>query len=454
MGLWVKFVGVVLAELALVLALTAVDPFAIRKHSDSATLSAVLASLAPFEAINRVPKATVILVTDEGVRGSDLSTPPDHGYYIRFLDLIHAYRPAAVVLDFDFPQPRGYTQRLALRIEQYNRRAPFPVIVPAPGPADRAQCERDRDLFTLVAPLNDLTGRGIIQAHPKTDGITLHLMEDGVCDGQPRPALALAAYREWLAFHDRAPPPADAMPPVIIPSWTYGRPPQTGLGGAACPDQPTTVRGAFTLFRDIALRHSSLPWSQDPDILCLPHPWAADADVLSKFDEDTLREWIEGKVVFIGGHMAGIHDVAKHPVVGDMPGVFFHATAFETLVDKAEMALRPWGSWNGLPLDTLLEVSVLFLILVANEAFRRREQPPPHSTTGGALARNISAALWKPALYLLVLGLLILGAVLYTHLVLLHPPLNWFGILGVISIFAFQMVKRRLLAAWTAHHPV
>lgn len=172
--------------------------------------------------------------------------------------------------------------------------------------------------------------------------------------------------------------------------------------------------------RDKKLRHSC------PPFLSIS---ASSLSKYSAFDDDSLREVIQDKIVMVGYYLSGGTDLVRSPVHGSIPGVYKHAMALDNLI-------RLNGSHWRVPKDIglfnlnssdLLEIFVGYLALFGVSWFRIKMDDEKNDTKQSKAKKLIHASI-PTALIVSI----ILGSILISHFILKVGAPSWYGLLLIL----------------------
>jgi hypothetical protein len=160
---------------------------------------------------------------------------------------------------------------------------------------------------------------------------------------------------------------------------------------------------------------------------------------------------IKDRIVLLGVAYSGSNDLVPTPIHGRLPGVYLHAMALDNLITQDGGYIRKPpdlqdkddpGYWllGSLSVASVLEVISIQLMqwiyvrLRSGEDRIRDRARRPDEEGGSPFLRNLSATmLTGPALLVAMAFSASLIAWLIAT-VLLYPPVNWLGILGVLIV--------------------
>lgn len=249
-------------------------------------------------------------------------------------------------------------------------------------------------------------------------------------DGSMKPTPATMLYRLVAGAPEFA-EGSDASPMVVM--WGYD-PPQSAA-------QADAARCAFaeTLFARVragvsAVLNGILTNAREASVQSMiMQPCAfhveipADELVPANFkSEFRFRELLRDSYVFIGADIAGAQDVVRSPVHGELPGVYFHAMAFDNLMTYGANYFRPSRQVNLLvvkpPLNDLVEILLIGVGVLASLI-----------VVQSGLARTTILKLFLVFSLFLVCAAAVAGAAVTSHI----ASINWVGafLSGAINIF-------------------
>ncbi|HJV28009.1 MAG TPA: CHASE2 domain-containing protein [Aromatoleum sp.] len=270
-------------------------------------------------------KIGVVLVDEPSLAQSKATWPPKYGYHADQLEAIATYRPKAIFVDMLFVDRRADAsiKRLAQTLCDIRSQG-IPVFLArdmAPGSIGiREELQGDCAIPVAVdyeADDIDHLARDYALVHAEPDGESVVSPALGLYQGLDRPGLESAAAPEL------APTPMSVVWGVASASTADENRIVNRAGEPVCDPYERGKRSE--LFR--LLLPSSNP-------ACAFHATVR-AYELRAPDEGQSRELagkLEGRVVFYGASLASTGDFLSSPLHGRIPGVYFHAMAYDNLL--------------------------------------------------------------------------------------------------------------------------
>lgn len=267
-----------------------------------------------------------------------------------------------------------------------------------------------QERLAAVSKLTVNAWRGYDQNYPLVDG------------GQATAAFDL--YRSYCGRDSTrcAPPTIDLRDPNLPPlavTW----------GGAqastdviktrtlACPE-PANWLMAVSKQLAFGLTNGLFSTPEPPRPPCPYHEVVHISDLIHAIDmglTDSLKQSVEGRVLFYAVDLDGLEDRVVSPVHGSLPAVFAHAMAFDNLLTQGANYTRPKDSFSDW-WELATWVAVVIAVLASQGAMARRQ-------TGNALTRL--------ALMCLASGVVILTSISLSNWAFNYIPVNGLGLLSL-----------------------
>lgn len=387
----------------------------------------------------------VILIDDQSLNEDGFIYPPELFYYAEIVDHLQALGAASVFIDIIFRDVRPGLQEFAVALKEAKKTMPV-FLASTVSEGYRNDCQ-ERVLLELTE-----AAAGFAAVFSQEGGFERYALDHAPCVSQKsasaeklseprRASAALLLYRDWCRQNGRvcaaAPgllsdPPAFLEPMVV--RWRDT--PVDPLSPETC---QTPVRGLWGAIGRMFLRlyDRAFPeFSDDPgrnavSIQCIPLRVLQSA-ALSALSDQKLRKLIEGRPVFLGFALAGANDVIDSPTAGTVPGVTFHATAFENLVAFGDRYFRqPPKLWGGIGADTLIEAAMLALALILQGKIASLSAGL--EITHQTLRFAAHLAVFFATLVVLLIVLFALSVAVF--LAFRWEPANWIAVLALSFVF-------------------
>jgi CHASE2 domain-containing sensor protein len=374
-----------------------------------------------------VDDVAVVILNEESLQALELPWPLPYAVHADIIEAIHAYNPAAVIIDILFVDKLRRDPSLAELVNTVRtegRAKSFLAAAPDLGPRGLA----------ILSELNP-TSWGPNSAHAE-----LVSVDEVPPDFSHSPYLLLRAkapdsaafsvYR-YLCAHGAARNcdgelrRDDFAIPMDI-QWPLGTPDHQ-IGCASGP-----VAWGSRLWAILWRAGSLDPLRQN----CPPYRTVEAELLLQPADskiESRLETALRGKVVFYGASVTGSADaVMVGHITPHLPGVFVHAAAFENLVRFGPSYLtdKPrieWATESRIELG--LAAAMSLFVFVATRRVQINLADAAGVTGLPPLARRM-ARVWVPCVF--VFGLvtcLCLGAIYIQYAVLSIAPSNWIALI-------------------------
>jgi CHASE2 domain len=174
----------------------------------------------------------------------------------------------------------------------------------------------------------------------------------------------------------------------------------------------------------------------------------AESVLLTPYDPDNLK-YLQDKVVFYGGDLAGLADKVVPPTHIKLPGVYLHAMAFDNLVTfrgKYRYSLEDAIGSGWKLLFDLLVAAILAsaVVLFARSRWARAREGQQNSCASTGREERVRGpkmvGVWWRFGALATLAILGLCALVYSTSRL--APLDWLGFLGIFGFVSIAAEKR------------
>lgn len=315
MGRIGKFIFRFGVYLAVGLTLLIVDPFDLGNVTERYSEDlADLAFFGPRHGPGSQDDVTVVMLDDRSLDSLDLTWPVQLEWHARFLEALLLHKPGAVFVDILFLDQRtnSNVSDLLTVLQQYQD-AGISIY------------------FASFVENGELQVREDLRDHVKL--VPLHVMEEArqtreyplfvdVVDQAGKPVSrsaspAMQLYAD-LKSNEHAAIPASASAMRVI--WAPEYHPINNKWMECAEVNPILERAWLAFWNPRDLRQTC------------PHVGLVPVEILFETPRDTDAEnMIGGNAVFIGTSFTGTTDIVHAPVYGDIPGVYFHAMAFENL---------------------------------------------------------------------------------------------------------------------------
>ncbi len=323
--------------MAVGLGLVVVDPFDVGEVTE--VYSEDLADLVlfgPDYGAGSQDSVAVVLVGDQTLKGFDLTWPVRLDWHARFLEALLQYKPAAVFVDIAFLDQRmnsGVGEFLSV-VEQY-------------------QLENVQLIFASVVDEGELQVREDLRGHIEL--VPLPAMEEA---RQTRlyPLSVDVESEEGIVLEELR-TPAMKMLEAAKPELTDRVQQSASDIRVIWGTQPHPINAKWMDCTEISESFLSrfMLLVRDTSLLrqTCAHPGFVPAETLFAvpLDQDII-DMVSGRYVFFGASLEGTGDLVYTLNYGDIPGVFFHAMAFDNLLTLGNDYRRDEAHIWGRPIST------------------------------------------------------------------------------------------------------
>ncbi len=387
----------------------------------------------------------VILVDDQSLKEDGFVYPPELFYYAEIIDRLHTLGAASVFIDMIFRDVRPGLQEFADVLKDAKKTMPV-FLASTVGEGRRNDCQEQ-----VLSELTEAAA-GFAAVFSQDSGFERYALDRAPCVSQEStPAqnlsesravsAALLMYRDWCRQNGRSCPTAPgllndrpvSLEPMVL-RWRDA--PVDPLSPEACQAPANGLLRAigqmFLRLYDRAFPEFSDDSGQNAvSIQCIPLRVLQSA-ALTALPEQKLRKLVEGRPVFLGFALAGANDIITSPTVGTVPGVTFHATAFENLVAYGDRYFRqPPKISGGIGADTLIEATMLALALALQGKIASLSAGLGGSNHALRFAAHLAVFLATLVILLIVLFALSVAVFLTFR----WEPANWIAVLALSFVF-------------------
>lgn len=403
-----------------------VSVFGFKDASEAASRDIFFSMIAPFYPGSSDRDVTVVLINDDSIQNIDVY-PVKYSTHALFLNSLLSYNPAAVFIDFAFIDERDDNTIIDLirTLEDFHR-AGVPVYVPLWRSVASPKLGIRSDLAKLaekgiIRPVSFELGRKIL-------GVPSYKMFDKknslptvaakiLDDFRPNTSNEVRSINEFEIWWGQ---PTDRFNCRIV-----------SIGDCR-------LGKAYTLMRwlNASIDATSIFSGDKSDkinISELPYvPFFFAKDSLQSANRDALERVLRRRFVFYGPDFELVRDLFSTPVSSFraaekhvLPGVFFHATALQNLIDFGRDVLRAQPQNNlakymsSMKIIFLVSV-VVFLLRFIPFVDRRRDNP-----------------LYEIGL-IMVCGVIVVFTFLFW---LRQSPSNWVGALTILAFARSRAVE-------------
>lgn len=385
------------------------DPFGLGAATRLASERIALRLMAPLY-FNEKPAVTVVLIDDDYLEQAGRSWPLSYAEQGRLARTLLSYRPDALFLDILYRHPHGAGDNPEdllrdLRARRSVRGRPTPVFIAAFAPAvarPGGDCISAQPFLSPNAPPPQVSRAiGVIPELATNDDIGKAYIGWQRCgsryplviNGDPQiatPALALyrahceapeaSAYTDCVLSQRFAEAQANGQwsdqgerdfDPMTVLWGAYPTAAQAALyaEGQCQRAAPATGAPGFGMRLGTMLSQAfrslvgDVEQSADPEVR-LPCPGV---DVLraSQIPEgfsDSLRPFLENRLILVGSYLDGLPDLFTSPVNGEVSGVIAHATALDNLMTLDQSYIKDLPSIYSKALELFILVLAVIVI--------------------------------------------------------------------------------------------
>ncbi|MEL6662814.1 MAG: CHASE2 domain-containing protein [Pseudomonadota bacterium] len=352
------------------------DPFGMTSLTQERSREVYNRVLSPFYQSQGFDETVIVLIDDRYLEFSGDTYPIARSNYIPILDSVLSAQPAALFIDVHFSSDRGAVEETEILSEYISlfqpEGSPDALGLPVILGSDLGGDLQNIDKFSLGGSIRTapVLLRGVIPPmYPlcvTAEGYPARCAEE---DSRQAPALALY---DRLCRSDVS-RNCDAIDPREALFTRWSRQPEPGRevepGCHAFPRETVgkTLLSARLLWEGIFARELA---QSDLVQRCFPFQ-TIDAVDLFSMDIDAQRNAFEGRTVFLGAYFSLAPDLTQSPVHGEVPGVFYHAMAYDNLVTfedgywrvDVERDTNAVLGFNSL--STLLDIATVMALLAA-----------------------------------------------------------------------------------------
>lgn len=407
------------------------DPFGVLKAIDQYSQIIVDRIAAPLYGSPAQDRIAVVLIDEETLQARETAWPPRYTYYEEVIRRILKHRPRAIFMDILLEEQRVYDDSLPQAREALAdniAEAGIPVVFALSQPGRRTLFGDIPGVDTAIASWANTDGDYPLIVTPGTTW-----RDGGVKSGSTAPSAECDPERGTATVVTRLYHLACSRGPGCI------EPSELLAGPALC--KPMVVHWGRALAPVMTERELLPVASCDLAQAGLSHRLLAMvqsllASAMAGIDEGavenvrqpcpytvTVKEHdladpkvagvLEDRIVLVGTHLDGLHDLVTSPVHGKLPGVYLHAMALDNLMT--------WGRDYYSRSDNVVSILIaLALITALLMSLLLRIRPP-------------RTELW---LRLLALTIVLVPS-LILYFVLRQPPLDWLGLL-----LLFEMIRQ------------
>jgi CHASE2 domain-containing sensor protein len=299
----------------------------------------------------RSPRTTTILLSDESL-GAGGSWPAPYESHAALLRSLLALQPAAVMIDIGFVDERDdpTIKNLIDILDAYRSRG-IRVYLAAAAQASGAQRPIRRDLAALAAngtvslvSIEMGRDKGRMRTYPLKANDNAHppaarAIYDDICKTASSPCASLGGDQDFEIWWAARPHPLNCARML----------PEQGN----CADISSTAFVRFIKLAQTFFAGSNKNLaSGELDPVPAPYsPTALWGQVVAGQLSADFKNHIKGSTVFYGLDLALIRDEVYSPVNGErdnreLPGVYYHAMAFDNLVALGPNRIRPDPPWG------------------------------------------------------------------------------------------------------------
>jgi len=336
------------------------------------------------------PRVVVLLADEEALRLGGASWPPAEGFHAVTLRELAIYRPAAVFVDFlfmDRRDPEGARELKSALLAMADSKDATRVYLPA---ADRQSLQAleldpaERARIGLV---------GVRHTPDAADSITRQYPWFGGPATEPLPSAAVQVYCDLegpaglcTRLSERR---FDDPPPTFDLMWNL-RPEPLNMRWHPRDCRPDTEPGWLDMAKGRWRRSNGCP---SVATIFVSDLIAGAAPGQTAMDTAELLDLLRGSIVLYGSAFRYAGDTITSGVVGEVPGVFYHAAALENLQayggePKMRRAFHGGKLWRSL-------LEYVFLIGMALLFLHRQRLLARHSVAGRRPRSSVRASLLR-----------------------------------------------------------
>lgn len=479
------------------------SPFGLSEHSEAATRQILYQALGPLYESDGTETITVVLLDDAAM--GQLAQPENpvsfiaNDWPVRYADhaavlqTLLAYRPRAIFVDMYFLRERKGDQTAGqlYSLLQMARMQGHTEIFVGNGfsaepstPMQRRLAEQARLVpifwkgssatYPLQVPEEQESGDSA--DNDREEATERELTKQKYTDFGAYAlyrALCVESSPRWKGCKGAAlvPPDDSTLAPLSV-LWGSGVPPKVppedetadetanetdaapdAEGGSRCTPAPDDLLANLThLGRFVAT--GLLGGEMAPQSTRCPYHTTLPVDQLLAMDwsaqgaDTDLECRLADGVVFYGGSFSGMADLIPSPVHGQLPGVYLHAMALDNLLRFGRGYIRDRE-------DGLLINAVVWLAVVVPVVTAMRRRPTPVVGAGripqrAHWLRRFLRWLLREAVFLVFVGMLLLGLTLAALLITRHEPANFVELFGLMFLLRLLLRESLLdaLARW------
>jgi CHASE2 domain-containing sensor protein len=383
----------------------------------------------------------VVLLGDNALDALGWNWPTPFSNHALVLNTILEHEPAAVMVDFLFPEERGPPVMLRESIADYQDSGTPLYFAEIPGrfpPITESLWsaftkEVDNGTKPRFVPVPSLVEYGVVREYPAVDKEGKTTAAFQIYNDLLRHKPPYAALQERQPIEDDR--PLTLLWPVDIPDLNkvYMKCPKIGFWDKVLPGlkygehHADSERGVF---------------EQCPTYSTIP----VELLLTSHFDPNKhaqVREYLRNRIVFYGASITGASDIAFTATHGRLPGVYLHAAALDNLIALG----RKYKSTESGHLLTeirlnfeCLQIALLALLIFGMLMFRHLLRDVTNSDTvfyaittfDGFIFVRVRAILW--ILFEVTAALFVGACTAIAYFWLDFAPVNGFGLLALLLL--------------------
>lgn len=358
LGQRIRFDAIDLTRVAVIgLALTWLAPFGLGDVTSQASRDVFYRAWSVAYPVERSPKVGVVLLGETDLHGSPWPAP--YSMHQHALESLMRYEPAAVVVDLLFVDERkDETIQGLIEIAQSYHEAGIPLYF-ATAPAGGG-------VRAIRADLAALHAMGVLKLVDVSLGSTSGRLPSYRLEGEVPDVLPAArAVFEGRCATSSGEACGELPQDDEFEVW-WAAPPHTSnckesaeqLAACAQISENQYVRFVRLLIQDLLPFVGSFGFQETDPVQSNYHPVVSYTELRSGAVAPAKKEALQGAVIFYGADLAIGHDRKFNPVYdidGErrVPGVFYHAMAYDNLVAlNGDIIKSPSSAWGSSPLHT------------------------------------------------------------------------------------------------------